>query len=197
VHQSKRCLVTQRQVGIHTNSFKAALRAALREDPDVVLVGELRDLETIAIAIETAETGHLVFGTLHTTTAASTLDRLIDQFPSDRQGQIRVMLSESLRGVVAQVLCKKVGGGRVAVREVLLSIPAVSNLIREGKTFQIPSIMQTNRKVGMVTLNDALLEQVDLGTVEPREAWLKSSDRTSLLATLKAKGVNTSFVGEG
>ena len=197
VHQSKRCLVTQRQVGIHTNSFKAALRAALREDPDVVLVGELRDLETIAIAIETAETGHLVFGTLHTTTAASTLDRLIDQFPADRQGQIRVMLSESLRGVVAQVLCKKVGGGRVAVREVLLSIPAVSNLIREGKTFQIPSIMQTNRKVGMVTLNDALLEQVDLGTVEPREAWLKSSDRTSLLATLKAKGVNTSFVGEG
>jgi twitching motility protein PilT len=197
VHQSKRCLVTQRQVGIHTNSFKAALRAALREDPDVVLVGELRDLETIAIAIETAETGHLVFGTLHTTTAASTLDRLIDQFPADRQGQIRVMLSESLRGVVAQVLCKKVGGGRVAVREVLLSIPAVSNLIREGKTFQIPSIMQTNRKVGMVTLNDALLEQVDLGTIEPREAWLKSADRTSLLATLKAKGVNTSFVGEG
>jgi twitching motility protein PilT len=197
VHQSKRCLVTQRQVGIHTNSFKAALRAALREDPDVVLVGELRDLETIAIAIETAETGHLVFGTLHTTTAASTLDRLIDQFPADRQGQIRVMLSESLRGVVAQVLCKKVGGGRVAVREVLLSIPAVSNLIREGKTFQIPSIIQTNRKVGMVTLNDALLEQVDLGTVEPREAWLKSSDRTGLLATLKAKGVNTSFVGEG
>jgi twitching motility protein PilT len=197
VHQSKRCLVTQRQVGIHTNSFKAALRAALREDPDVVLVGELRDLETIAIAIETAETGHLVFGTLHTTTAASTLDRLIDQFPTDRQGQIRVMLSESLRGVVAQVLCKKVGGGRVAVREVLLSIPAVSNLIREGKTFQIPSIMQTNRKVGMVTLNDALLEQVELGTIEPREAWLKSSDRTSLLGQLKAKGVNTSFVGEG
>jgi twitching motility protein PilT len=197
VHQSKRCLVTQRQVGIHTNSFKAALRAALREDPDVVLVGELRDLETIAIAIETAETGHLVFGTLHTTTAASTLDRLIDQFPTDRQGQIRVMLSESLRGVVAQVLCKKVGGGRIAVREVLLSIPAVSNLIREGKTFQIPSIMQTNRKVGMVTLNDALLEQVELGAIEPREAWLKSSDRTSLLGQLKAKGVNTSFVGEG
>jgi len=197
VHQSKRCLVTQRQVGIHTGSFKAALRAALREDPDVVLVGELRDLETIAIAIETAETGHLVFGTLHTTTAASTLDRLIDQFPTDRQAQIRVMLSESLRGVVAQVLCKKVGGGRVAAREVLLSIPAVSNLIREGKTFQIPSIMQTNRRIGMVTLNEALLDLVDQGAIEPREAWLKSSDRTSLLGTLKAKGVNTSFVGEG
>ncbi len=197
VHQSKRCLVTQRQVGIHTNSFKAALRAALREDPDVVLVGELRDLETIAIAIETAETGHLVFGTLHTTTAASTLDRVIDQFPTDRQSQIRVMLSESLRGVVAQVLCKRVGGGRVAAREVLLSIPAVSNLIREGKTFQIPSIMQTNRKVGMVTLNDSLLDLVDQGAIDPKEAWLKSSDKQGLVAHLKAKGVNTSFAGDG
>jgi twitching motility protein PilT len=196
VHQSKRCLVTQRQVGIHTKSFKSALRAALREDPDVVLVGEMRDLETIAIAIETAETGHLVLGTLHTTTAASTLDRIIDQFPTDRQSQIRVMLSESLRGVVAQVLCKKVGGGRVAAREVLLSIPAVSNLIREGKTFQIPSIMQTNRKIGMVTLNDALLELVQQGAIEPREAYLKSAEKTGLLASLKAKGINTSFLGE-
>jgi twitching motility protein PilT len=197
VHQSKRCLVTQRQVGIHTKSFKAALRAALREDPDVVLVGEMRDLETISIAIETAETGHLVLGTLHTTTAASTLDRIIDQFPSDRQPQIRVMLSESLRGVVAQVLCKKVGGGRVAAREVLLSIPAVSNLIREGKTFQIPSIIQTNRKLGMVTLNDALLELVEAGTVEPKEAYLKSAEKTGLVATFKAKGINTSFLGDG
>ena len=197
VHQSKRCLVTQRQVGIHTRSFKAALRAALREDPDVVLVGEMRDLETISIAIETAETGHLVLGTLHTTTAASTLDRIIDQFPTDRQSQIRVMLSESLRGVVAQVLCKKVGGGRVAAREVLLSIPAVSNLIREGKTFQIPSIMQTNRKVGMVTLNDALLELVESGLIEPKEAYLKSAEKSGLLASLKSKGVNTSFLGEG
>ncbi|NOT07587.1 MAG: type IV pilus twitching motility protein PilT [Gemmatimonadales bacterium] len=197
VHQSKRCLVTQRQVGMHTRSFKAALRAALREDPDVVLVGEMRDLETISIAIETAETGHLVLGTLHTTTAASTLDRIIDQFPTDRQSQIRVMLSESLRGVVAQVLCKKVGGGRVAAREVLLSIPAVSNLIREGKTFQIPSIMQTNRKIGMVTLNDALLELVEQGTIEPREAYIKSTEKTGLVASLKARGVNTSFLGEG
>ena len=197
VHQSKRCLVTQRQVGIHTKSFKAALRAALREDPDVVLVGEMRDLETISIAIETAETGHLVLGTLHTTTAASTLDRIIDQFPSDRQPQIRVMLSESLRGVVAQVLCKKVGGGRVAAREVLLSIPAVSNLIREGKTFQIPSIIQTNRKLGMVTLNDALLELVEAGSVEPKEAYLKSAEKTGLIATFKAKGINTSFLGDG
>ena len=197
VHQSKRCLITQRQVGIHTKSFKAALRAALREDPDVVLVGEMRDLETISIAIETAETGHLVLGTLHTTTAASTLDRIIDQFPSDRQPQIRVMLSESLRGVVAQVLCKKVGGGRVAAREVLLSIPAVSNLIREGKTFQIPSIIQTNRKLGMVTLNDSLLDLVEAGTVEPKEAYLKSAEKTGLLASFKAKGINTSFLGDG
>ena len=161
VHQSKKCLVTQRQVGLHTRSFKQALRAALREDPDIILVGEMRDLETVSIAIETAETGHLVFGTLHTTTAASTIDRIIDQFPADRQSQVRVMLSESLRGVIAQTLCKKIGGGRVAAREVLLSIPAVSNLIREGKTFQIPSVMQTNRKAGMVTLNDALMELVE------------------------------------
>jgi twitching motility protein PilT len=196
VHQSKRCLITQREIGTHTKSFKAALRAALREDPDVVLVGELRDLETMSIAIETAETGHLVFGTLHTTTAPSTLDRIIDQFPADRQPQIRVMLSESLRGVVAQVLCRKIGGGRVAAREILLSIPAVANLIREGKTFQIPSIMQTNRKLGMVTLNEALMELVQAGSIEPREAYIKSADKAGLLGSLKAKGVNTTFLGE-
>ncbi len=120
VHPSKKCLVTQRQVGLHTRSFKHALRAALREDPDIILVGEMRDLETVSIAIETAETGHLVFGTLHTTTASSTIDRIIDQFPPDRQSQVRVMLSESLRGVIAQTLCKKIGGGRVAAREILL-----------------------------------------------------------------------------
>jgi len=197
VHRGKKCLITQRQVGLHTRTFASALRAALREDPDVVLVGELRDLETISIALETAETGHLVFGTLHTTTAASTLDRIIDQFPPEQQSQIRVMLSESLRGVVAQVLCRKAGGGRAAAREVLLSIPAVSNLIREGKTFQIPSIMQTNRKVGMVTLNDALLDLVESGQVEPREAWLKAADKTGLLASLKARGHKTDFASEG
>ena len=138
VHQNNKCLINQREVRTHTDSFKAALRAALREDPDIVLVGELRDLETVAIAIETAETGHLVFGTLHTTTAASTVDRIIDQFPADRQAQIRIMLSESLRGVIAQTLCRKIGGGRVAALEVLIANGAVSNLIREGKTFQIP-----------------------------------------------------------
>src|SRR2546422_146855 len=168
VHENKKCVITQRQVGTHTESFKSALRAALREDPDILLVGEMRDLETIAIAIETAETGHLVFGTLHTTTAASTVDRIIDQFPADRQAQIRVMLSESLRGVISQTLCKRLGGGRVAAREVLLSTPAIANLIREGKTFQIPSIMQTSKQLGMVTLNDALLDLVEKKRSEER-----------------------------
>ena len=196
VHPSKKCLVTQRQVGLHTRSFKHALRAALREDPDIILVGEMRDLETVSIAIETAETGHLVFGTLHTTTAASTIDRIIDQFPPDRQAQVRVMLSESLRGVIAQTLCKKIGGGRVAAREVLLTIPAVSNLIREGKTFQIPSIMQVNRKGGMVTLNDALMELVDARLVEPKEAYMKSVEKAGFAAGLKAKKHDTSFLGE-
>jgi twitching motility protein PilT len=188
VHENKRCLITQRQVHLHTESFKTALRAALREDPNIVLVGEMRDLETVAIAIETAETGHLVFGTLHTTTAASTVDRIIDQFPADRQAQIRVMLSESLRGVICQTLCKKIGGGRVAAREVLLSTPAVANLIRESKTFQIPSIIQTSRKIGMLTLNDALLELVDKKQIEPDEAYLRSVERASMATSLKAKG---------
>jgi twitching motility protein PilT len=197
VHTSKKCLVTQRQVGLHTRSFKNALRAALREDPDIIMVGEMRDLETVSIAIETAETGHLVFGTLHTTTAASTIDRIIDQFPPDRQSQVRVMLSESLRGVIAQTLCKKIGGGRVAAREVLITIPAISNLIREGKTFQIPSIIQTNRKGGMVTLNDALVELVDTKLVEPKEAYMKSVEKLGMLAALKAKRHDVSFLGEG
>ncbi len=193
VHPSKRCLVTQRQVGVHTGSFKSALRAALREDPDVILVGELRDLETVAIAIETAETGHLVFGTLHTTTAAGTVDRIIDQFPADRQSQVRVMLSESLKGVISQTLCKKVGGGRVAAREVLLATTAVSNLVREGKTFQIPSIMQTSKKLGMVTLNDALLELVDGKLVEPREAWTKAVDKPALVQAFRTRGLDVGF----
>ena len=196
VHQSKKCLVTQRQVGLHTRGFKAALRAALREDPDIVLVGEMRDLETVSIAIETAETGHLVFGTLHTSTAASTIDRIIDQFPADRQSQIRVMLSESLRGVISQTLCRKIGGGRVAAREILISIPAISNLIREGKTFQIPSIVQTNRRAGMVTLNDALMELVEAKLVEPKEAYIRAVEKAGFAAALKARRHDTSFLGE-
>ncbi len=193
VHPNKKCIITQRQVGVHTGSFKSALRAALREDPDIILVGELRDLETVSIAIETAETGHLVFGTLHTTTAAGTIDRIIDQFPADRQSQIRVMLAESLRGVISQTLCKKIGGGRAAAREVLLSIPAVTNLIREGKTFQIPSVMQTSKRLGMVTLNDALMELVGSGQVEPAEAYSKAVEKSGFVAALKARGIDTSF----
>src|SRR6266853_496713 len=188
VHENKKCVITQRQVGVHTDSFKRALRAALREDPDIVLVGEMRDLETIAVAIETAETGHLVLGTLHTTTAASTVDRMIDQFPADRQSQIRVMPSESLKGVIAQTLCKKVGGGRVAAREILLTTPAISNLIREGKTFQIPSIIQTSKQLGMLTLNDALLDLVEKKEISPDEAYVKSVEKSGLAASLKAKG---------
>ncbi|MBK8004704.1 MAG: type IV pilus twitching motility protein PilT [Gemmatimonadetes bacterium] len=195
VHPPKKCVVTQRQVGQHSKSFKAALRAALREDPDIILVGEMRDLETISIALETAETGHLVFGTLHTTTAASTVDRIIDQFPTDRQAQVRVMLAESLKGVIAQVLCRRIGGGRAAAKEVLLAVPAISNLIREGKTFQIPSIMQTNKKAGMVTLNDALLELVEQKLVEPKDAYMKAQDKGTFAGALKAKRFDTSFLG--
>jgi twitching motility protein PilT len=193
VHPNKNCIITQRQVGVHTKSFKSALRAALREDPDIVLVGELRDLETVSIAIETAETGHLVFGTLHTTTAPGTIDRIIDQFPADRQEQIRVMLADSLKGVISQTLCKKIGGGRVAAREILLSIPAVANLIREAKTFQIHSIMQTSRRLGMVTLNDALIDHVDGGRVEPKEAYMKAVDKLNFMAMLKQRGHDVSF----
>src|SRR5712692_3119238 len=190
VHENKQCIITQRQVGVHTQGFKAALRAALREDPDIVLVGEMRDLETIAIAIETAETGHLVFGTLHTTTAASTVDRIIDQFPADRQAQIRVMLSESLKGVISQTLCKRLAGGRVAAREILLSTPAISNLIRESKTFQIQSMMQIGKAVGMVTLNDALLELVTKKLVAPEEVYAKAIDKAGMEAQLKRLGFN-------
>jgi twitching motility protein PilT len=197
VHENKKCLITQRQVHVHTESFKSALRAALREDPDIVLVGEMRDLETIAIAIETAETGHLVFGTLHTTTASSTVDRIIDQFPADRQAQIRVMLSESLKGVISQTLCKKVGGGRVAAREILLTTPAISNLIREAKVFQIPSIIQTSKKLGMLTLNDALLELVEKKVIEPDEAYMRSVEKAGLVASLKAKGLKVTLIAEG
>jgi twitching motility protein PilT len=189
VHANQKCLVNQRQVHTHTGSFKRALRAALREDPDVVLVGELRDLETIAIAIETAETGHLVFGTLHTTSACSTVDRIIDQFPSDRQNQIRTMLSESLKGVISQALLRRVGGGRVAALEVLVITPAISNLIREGKTFQIPSLMQTGKKHGMQLMNDALLELVKRRTVDPREAYTRAVDKAALVTLFRGAGI--------
>ncbi len=180
---------------IDTGSFKAALRAALREDPDVVLVGEMRDLETISIALETAETGHLVFGTLHTNTAPSTVDRIIDQFPADRQAQVRTMLSESLKGVVTQTLCKKIGGGRVPAMEILLANGAVSNLIREGKTFQLPSVMQTGRAQGMLTLNDALLDLVRRQMVLPQDAMAKAVAKAELRKAFVAAGVAIAETG--
>ena len=193
VHENRKCLVNQREVHTHTDSFRSALRAALREDPDILLVGEMRDLETVAIAIETAETGHLVFGTLHTTTAASTVDRIIDQFPTDRQSQIRTMLAESLRGVIAQTLCKKIGGGRIAALEVLIVTSAVSNLIREAKTFQLPSIMQVGKAQGMVTLNDSLMNLVTKKLVAPEEAYAKAVDKSGFEGLLKRAGIDTKF----
>jgi twitching motility protein PilT len=188
VHENKKCLVNQREVHSHTDSFKDALRAALREDPDIVLVGEMRDLETIAIAVETAETGHLVFGTLHTTTAPSTIDRIIDQFPADRQDQIRQMLSTSLKGVIAQTLCPKIGGGRVAAYEILYSTPAVANLIREAKTYQLYSIIQTNRGLGMMTLNDSLIDLVRRKLVDPKDALLVSVNKSEFAGMLTKDG---------
>lgn len=179
-HRSLGCLVNQREVHVHTKSFSSALRAALREDPDIVLVGELRDLETMEIAIETAETGHLVFGTLHTNTAATTVDRIIDKFPADRQNQIRSMLADSLKGVVAQTLCKRIGGGRIASCEILVVTPAVAANIREGKTHQIPSLMQTGKNIGMCTFADDLLSLVKRGIITPEEAYSNAVDKTFL-----------------
>jgi len=189
VHRNNKCLINQREVGVHTKSFKRALRAALREDPDIVLVGEMRDLETVEIALETAETGHLVFGTLHTTTAASTVDRIIDQFSEDRQAQIRTMLSTSLKGVIAQTLCKRVNGGRIAAVEIFVVNNAIASQIREGKTFQIKNAMQTGAKQGMRLLNDALTEYVSKGLVAPEEAYLKTVEKDDLVERLSRIGV--------
>lgn len=177
VHNSKKGLINQREVGKNTRSFASALKAALREDPDVILVGEMRDLETIELAITAAETGHLVFGTLHASSAPKTIDRLIDAFPTEAQEQIRAMLGDSLKGVIAQQLLKKKGGGRVSVQEVLVGTPAISNLLREGKTFQIPSIMQTGRKDGQMTMDQAIEEKLKAGLVDPEEAYLKAHDK--------------------
>ena len=184
VHESAASLVNQREVGSHTRSFSNALRAALREDPDVVLVGEMRDLETISLALETANTGHLVFGTLHTTTAITTVDRIINQFPSEQQAQIRATLSDVLKGVISQVLCQRIEGGRVAALEVLVVNPAVSNLIREGKTHQIATIMSTGKALGNVMMNVSLEELVRERVVIPEDALKLSVDRKDLAARI-------------
>ena len=175
VHESKRCLINQREVGPHTLSFNNALRAALREDPDAILVGELRDLETIRLAITAAETGHLVLGTLHTSSAAKTMDRIIDVFPAGEKDMVRSMISESLVGIVSQTLCKlKDGSGRVAAHEILLGTPAVRNLIRESKIAQIYSAIQTGNNVGMQTLDQNLLDMVRARSISPAEARSKA-----------------------
>ena len=178
IHENKMSLMNQRQVGEHTESFATALRAALREDPDVILVGEMRDLTTIQLAMSAAETGHLVFGTLHTSTAAKTVDRIIDVFPTDQQEQVRAMLSESLKGVICQQLLKTADGkGRVPALEIMLGTPAIANLIREGKTFQIPSIMQTAKKDGMQLMDQHLLDLLKTKKVNPEEAYRCAVDK--------------------
>jgi twitching motility protein PilT len=178
VHKSQGCHVSHREVGAHTRSFSTALRAALREDPDIILVGEMRDLETIALALEAASTGHLVFSTLHTQGATKTVDRIIDVFPSDQQSQIRVTLSETLRAVASQTLFRRKDvKGRCAALELLVVTPAVSNLIREGKTYQITSVIQTGRKYGMQTLDEAIMTLLKKGWIEPEEAYNKAVDK--------------------
>ncbi len=178
VHESKSCLVNHREVGLHTKSFAAALRGALREDPDIILVGELRDLETIELALTAARTGHLVFGTLHTQSAAKTVDRIIDVFPADQQNKIRATLSESLKGVVAQGLFKRVDRkGRVAALEILIFNTAVANLVREGKTHQIPGMIQVGKKFGNTPLDDSIMDHLKMKRISPEEAYDKCIDK--------------------
>ncbi|MBI3583890.1 MAG: type IV pilus twitching motility protein PilT [Nitrospinae bacterium] len=186
VHKSQGCIVNHREIGLHTKSFASALRGALREDPDIVLVGEMRDLETIELALTAASTGHLVFGTLHTQSAAKTVDRVIDVFPSSQQAQIRTTLSESLKGVVAQNLFKRVDKkGRCAALEILVVTPAVGNLIREEKTFQIPSAIQTGKKYGMQSLDDAILDLLNKGWIGAEDAYDKCIEKQRFAQFLK------------
>lgn len=186
VHKSQGCIINHREIGTHTRSFAAALRGALREDPDIILVGEMRDLETIQLALEAASTGHLVFGTLHTTSAPKTVDRVVDVFPANQQAQIRTTLSESLKGVIAQNLFKRIDRkGRCAALEILVITYAVSNLIREAKTHQLPSAMQTGKKYGMQTLDDAIMELLQKKWISPEDAYDKSIDKQKFLPFLK------------
>ncbi len=186
VHQSQNCVVNQREVGVHTKGFAQALRGALREDPDVILVGEMRDLETISLAMEASMTGHLVFGTLHTLNASKTVDRVIEIFPATQQSQVRSTLADALRAVVSQTLFKRADiKGRIAALEILICTPAVRNLIREAKTYQIPSAMQTGKKYGMQTLDDAILEILQKGWVNPDDAYSHAIDKSKFLSFLR------------
>ncbi len=180
VHESKKCLINQREVHRDTLGFNEALRSALREDPDVILVGEMRDLETIRLALTAAETGHLVFGTLHTSSAAKTIDRVIDVFPAAEKDMIRAMLSESLKAVISQTLLKKIGGGRVAAHEIMIGTPAIRNLIRENKIAQMYSAIQTGQSVGMQTLDQTLQKIVKDGVVSRKEAQMKAFNKDAI-----------------
>ena len=194
-HPNKKCLVNQREISTNTKSFANALRAALREDPDVILVGEMRDRETIELGITAAETGHLVFGTLHTSSAPKTVDRIIDVFPADQQEQIRAMLAESLKGVISQVLLRKTGGkGRCAAHEIMVGTSAVSNLVRENKIFQIPSIIQTGKKDGMQLLDQHILEFLMSGQIDPLEAYMKANNKQAFKQYLKDEAPPEEFV---
>jgi twitching motility protein PilT len=186
VHQSKEAVINHREVGIHTRSFSAALKGALREDPDIILVGEMRDLETTHLAIEASATGHLVFATLHTTSAAKTVDRIIEMFPEAQQAQIRSNLADGIRAVVAQTLFKRRDQvGRVAAVEIMIATPAIRNLIREAKTFQIPSALQTGHKYGMQTLDDSIMNLLERKIIAPEDAYTKSNDKAKFLPYLK------------
>ena len=187
VHENHGCHISYREVGTHTRSFATALRSALREDPDIILVGEMRDLETIALALEAASTGHLVFSTLHTQSATKTVDRVIDVFPSEQQSQIRVTLSETLKAVISQTLLKRRDKeDRCAALEVLIATAASANLIREGKTYQLTSTMQTGKKLGMQTLDDAIMDLLQKGWIEPEEAYSKAIDKDRFTPLLKS-----------
>lgn len=191
LHKSDKAIVNQREVGIHTRSFAAALRGALREDPDIILVGEMRDLETMALAIEASATGHLVFATLHTTSAAKTVDRIIEVFPQNQQAQIRNTLADGLRAIVAQNLLKRVDKkGRIAALEIMIATPAIRNLIRESKTFQIPSSIQTGKKYGMQTMDDAIMGYLQKKYISADDAYLRSDDKAKFLPFLKKPPVD-------
>src|ERR1700680_2196749 len=193
VHRSQNCLVQHREVGVHTRSFAAALRGSLREDPDIILVGEMRDLETIELALTAAATGHLVFGTLHTSSASKAVDRIIDVFPTNQQNQIRTTLAESLKGVIAQNLFKRIDvKGRVAALEILVVTPAISNLIREAKTFQIPGMLQVGKKKGNQPLDDAIMDHLHNGRISTEEAYDKSFDKKKFRQFLKEPPADTS-----
>ncbi len=191
VHKSQQCIINHREVGTHTKTFTAALRGALREDPDIILVGELRDLETISLAMEASMTGHLVFGTLHTMNAMKTVDRVIEIFPANQQGQVRSTLADALKAVVSQTLFKRVDvKGRVAALEILICTPAVRNLIREAKTYQIPSVMQTGKKYGMQTIDDAIMELLEKKKISAEDAYTNCIEKQRFVKFLRKPPVD-------